>query len=189
MLNKDNFSNYMLPILAMEGNGQLTDDPADAGGATIWGITQATARAAGYTGAMADMTLTVALDIYHPTYWLDPGFDKIDAILPTLGRYLLQTGINLGSGIPGTFLQRSLNVLSNQGALYPVLTVDGVLGKRTRASLVTYLSIRTMAQDGDLVLMGAMRALTVLKYVEIAEADPSQQQFLFGWLRNRALGL
>lgn len=189
MTYRDNFMAYMLPILALEGSGQLTDDPADAGGATIWGITEATARAAGYIGAMADMTRDIALDIYRPVYWLNPGFDKIDAILPTLGRYLLQIGINFGSGIPGAFLQRGLNVLSNQGSLYPILTVDGVLGKRTRAALVTYLSIRTMAQDGDLVLMGLMRAFSVMRYVEIAEKSPTQAVFEYGWLRNRALSL
>lgn len=184
----DSFIAYILPILAMEGAGTLTDNPADSGGVTIWGITEAVARAAGYTGAMADMSPGEAEAIYRQDFWVDPQFDQIDPLMPSLADFLLESGINLGPATPSTYLQRALNVLNNQGMLYPTVAVDGVCGAETRAALTSYLSVR--AQDGGLaVLMGVMRSLAAVHYIEIAESNPSQAVFEYGWLRMRALGV
>jgi lysozyme family protein len=185
----DDFTAYIMPILVLEGGGTLTDDPADGGHVTIWGITEDTARAAGYTGAMADMTQAQAIAIYRSVFWQRPGFDRVDAVFKELAQYMLETGINLGPDVPSAFLQRGLNVMSNQGSLYPNIEVDGRCGALTRAALAAYRAARPASESGDVVLMGVMRALAVETYIEIAEANPSQQVFAFGWLRDRALGV
>ena len=115
----DDFKAYILPILVLEGGGELTDNPADPGGLCIYGITEATAIEAGYSGPMKDMTQAIAIAIYRKVFWAAPGFDKINATFTELAEYMLQTGINLGPDVPSAFLQRGLNVLNNQGSLYP----------------------------------------------------------------------
>lgn len=186
----DPFLAFIQPVIALlEGGGTLTNNPDDAGGPTIWGITEATAREEGYTGAMADMTEAQAVAIYRTRFWTKPGFDQIYSILPELALYLLETGINLGPKVPSGFLQRALNVMNNQSTLYANVTVDGRAGALTRAALVGYRTARPVSQSGDLVLMGVMRSLAVVDYMQIAEANPTQETFEYGWVRDRALGL
>lgn len=184
----DPFLEYIQTILVMEGGGTLTDTPGDNGGVTIWGVTEATARAAGYSGAMAEMSQAEAVAIYRAEFWVAPGFDLVDPILPGLAEYLLEVGINMGPHLPVQFLQVVLNALNNQQTPYRSVAIDGQCGPMTRAALTSYLAARA-EDDGVLVLMGALRSLVATHYMAIAQADPSQQAFLYGWLRTRALGL
>jgi lysozyme family protein len=185
----DPFPALIAPILVLEGGGELADNPADNGGPTIWGIDQEVAAAAGYNGDMGAITEAVAIGIYRQTYWQDPGFDLISPILSDLAAYLLEVGINIGPPAAGEFLQRALNVLSNQGKLYATVSVDGQCGPRTRAALTGYCAARPTSQSGSAVLLGVVRSLAVSNYISISEADPSQQAFTYGWIKNRALGL
>jgi lysozyme family protein len=181
----DVFATTMPVILAKEGMGRLTDNPADHGGPTIWGITEARARAAGYTGPMAAMMLDQALVIYKRFYWTEPHFDAIAAIFPDLAALLLDLGVNNGPGTAGKFLQRGLNVL-NTGS-DPDLLVDGFCGSMSQTALSAFMSQRA-SQGGGGVLLNLIRAQAALRYVEIAEADRSQRVFEFGWLAQRAFG-
>ena len=61
-------------VLANEGG--YVDDPRDAGGETMLGITKAVARANGYAGPMRDLTRAKALDIYRGQYVIAPGFGR-----------------------------------------------------------------------------------------------------------------
>jgi lysozyme family protein len=60
--------------------GRYSADPTDRGGATAWGITEAVARAEGWTGAMAELPREAAVGIYSRRYWLAPGLDRIAAL-------------------------------------------------------------------------------------------------------------
>lgn len=180
------FDAYMVSIMKVEGG--YSDNPSDKGGETNFGITEGVARMNGYKGAMSAMTEAIALGIYEAEFWRAPGFDLLDEIQPELAQYMLETGINVGPEEPASFLQRALNVMSNQGKLYRMVIVDGSAGALTRDSLAKYLAARK-ADAGPSVLLGVMRALAVVYYVEIAERTPSQSVFEYGWLRDRALGI
>lgn len=52
----------------IDREGGYVDHPADRGGATRYGITQAVARAEGYTGAMRDLPRALAARIYRRHY-------------------------------------------------------------------------------------------------------------------------
>lgn len=184
----DPFDLLILPILAEEGMGTLTTDPDDNGGTTIWGITEDTARSVGYIGDMSAMTQVQATAIYRMVFWSKPAFDQIYAIQSKLATYMLDIGINTGPDVPGTFLQRCLNVLNNGGTLYPDLEVDGKCGALTRAALTAYRAVR-VNDNGDDVLLGMMRGLAVNFYIELAEAQPVDEKYEYGWVRNRALSL
>lgn len=180
----DSFAAYMQPVLTKEGGGKLTNNPADRGGPTIWGVTETRARAAGFTGPMASMTMDTALQIYRLFYWTQPAFDRLAESMPTLGMLMLDLGINCGTGTVGKMLQRALNGL-NAGRAYPALTVDGNCGAITRAALVAYRT-RRPGEEGDDTLLSLVRAQVAVHYLEIEESDPSQAAFLFGWLSKRA---
>ncbi|QGP79992.1 glycoside hydrolase family 108 protein [Sphingobium sp. CAP-1] len=168
-------------VIAREGG--YSNHPADRGGPTNFGITEQVARAYGYAGAMQALARATAVSIYKARYWTQPGFDKIAAICPAIGHEMFDTGINMGVGTAGRFLQRALNALNRGAADYPDLTVDGAAGAMTRAALKAFMAKRGAA--GGEVLRKALDALQGERYIEIAEASPSQEAFVYGWLANR----
>jgi lysozyme family protein len=64
---------------ALIGNeGGYSNNPADPGGETMWGITARVARANGYTGAMRDLPLATAKTIAKSEYWDSLSLDQLD---------------------------------------------------------------------------------------------------------------
>lgn len=158
--------------------GGFVDHPDDRGGPTNFGITQNVARAAGWTGAMRDLPRDLALGIYRERYWQAPRLDALAAIAPGVAAEVFDTGVNMGVGTAIAFLQRSLNVL-NPGAVL----VDGRIGPATLAAVGALLARR--GARGEAVLVRALNALQGARYIEIAENQPAQQAFVFGWLAER----
>jgi lysozyme family protein len=163
----------------IEREGGYVNHPDDKGGETNWGITIAVARAFGYHARMQDMPRSVAKQIYTERFWVQPHFDQVNDYSPLVAEELLDTGVNMGTAIAARFLQRALNVLNGQGKSYPDITVDGALGKMTIAALRAFLAAR--GKDGHVVLWKMMNAQQSVRYIEIAEANPSQESFQFGW--------
>lgn len=172
-----NIEKMLDAVIGREGG--YVNDPRDAGGETIWGITVGTARANGYQTAMRSMTRDQAKDIYRKQYWLRPGFDRIEAIFPRVADEMFDTGINMGPAKAGEFLQRALNVLT--GA---ILTVDGRVGPATLKALDSYRAARGR-QDGEEVLVRVLDGLQVARYVELVERRAQNGAFIFGWIRAR----
>lgn len=167
----------------LEREGGYANDPKDAGGETNWGITVAVARAFGYTGEMQAMTQQVARDIYADRFWHQPRFDAVAALSPAIAEELLDTGVNMGTGTAGKFLQRALNVLNQEGKAFPDITADGAVGNMTLAALKAFLAARGKA--GEAVLLHMMNGQQSVRYMELAEARPTQESFEFGWQANR----
>lgn len=170
--------------VAKEGN--YSNHPADRGGPTMWGITEQTARAYGYNGAMRSMPRSEAIRIYRRIYWERPGFDKIADIYPKVAEELFDTGVNMGPKVAATFLQELLNGLNRGASDYPDIIADGDLGPATRYSLQQYKAKRGV--PGERVLLLGLDALQGTRYINLASRDPKQEAFLYGWLSNR-LGL
>ena len=166
--------------------GRYSNDPADRGGETMWGITSATARAAGFAGPMAEMPRETAVAIYRQRYWIGPGLDRLASVDQALAVRLLDIAVNMGSPVGVGFLQRALNALNCGGADYPDIAADGVLGSATLGAVQALLARR--GDDGRRVLVGMITAQQSVRYLEIAERNPSQEAFEFGWQLNRALG-
>lgn len=168
-------------LIAKEGG--YTNHPNDRGGPTIWGITEQVARAFGYRGDMREMARSVAVDIYTKRYWTQPRLDEIAVLSDAIAEELLDTGVNMGSATAGKFLQRALNVLNRGGTAYPDLTVDGGIGKVTAEALRVFLESRGAA--GETVLLRMLNAQQSVRYMEIAESNPTQEVFVFGWQQAR----
>jgi len=167
----------------IDREGRYVNHPADRGGPTCWGITEAVARAQGYAGAMRDLPRGEAASIYRRLYWLRPGFDKVALRAAKIAAELFDTGVNMGTGTAAAFLQRSLNALNRAARDYPDIPVDREIGPRTLSALDGFLKAR--GKSGETVLLRAMEALQGERYITLAERRPSQEAFIYGWLANR----
>lgn len=162
-----------------------SNNSKDRGGETIWGITVAVARAFGYARPMILMSREEAKDIYRQRYWTQPRFDQIEGISKPIAYKLFDVGVNMGQEIAAGFLQRALNVLNREGKLYPDIRKDGQIGMMTLSSLRNYLAYREA--KGEAVLLEMITSQQSVRYIDIAENRPADEEFEFGWQANRVL--
>ncbi len=168
----------------IEREGGFSDHPADRGGATRYGVTQAVARAHGYHGSMRDFPLAEARSIYRRLYWLRPRFDAVAERSARLAAELFDTGVNMGPAVAATFFQRALTALNRNGKDFADIVPDGRIGTRTLAALDAFLKARG-DRGGETVLLRALEALQGERYLRLAERRPANEAFLYGWLANR----
>lgn len=168
----------------IEREGGYSNTPADRGGPTNFGITEAVARAQGYRGAMRSLPRDEAAAIYKRLYWLRPRFDQVESRAPSVAAELFDTGVNMGPAVAITFLQRALTALNRNGSDYPDLVPDGRIGPATLTALDCFLALRGQ-KAGETVLLRALEALQGERYIRLAERRPANEAFLYGWLANR----
>lgn len=173
-------------ILLKEGNGKFTNDPKDSGGPTRWGITERTAREEGYKGDMRELPREFAFNVYVLRYWQRPGFHLIHPVFSELAERCLDFGVVSGQKTAGMFVQRMLNVLNRNERDYKDLTVDGTIGKISMDAMNAYLTKR--GQDGRKVLLGGAVSLMSNHFITLAERRPKDEEYVHGWLLNRAIG-
>lgn len=177
-----NIEQYLNELIKREGG--YVNNPADRGGATKYGITEKVARTNGFNGNMKDLPLETAKAIYKKQYWIAPRFDQINLISPVVAEELLDTGVNCGISFAKPLLQRALNLLNNQGKSgWPDLSVDGIYGPATLNAFKVYVAKR--GNEGEKVLTRVLNIMQGQRYIEIAERNPSQEQFFYGWIANR----
>lgn len=111
-----NFEQAFVRLLGEEGgyaNRRRTDDP---GGKTMWGVTEAVARAAGYLGDMQGLPQETAKHIYQASYW-DPL--KIDKLPEELRYSVFDASVNNGQKQAARWLQRAIGV-TDDGTIGPI---------------------------------------------------------------------
>jgi lysozyme family protein len=160
-----------------------SNNAADSGGETNHGITVAVARAYGYTGAMRDLPKETARAIFLQRYWRQPRFDQIEPISAAIAYELFDTGVNMGQAVAAKFLQRALNLLNRRALLFADIAADGAIGAMTIAALRAFLGGR--GADGETVILRMLNAQQSVRYMEIAEQRPKDEDFVFGWNLNR----
>ena len=181
MPNSHDIDTLIDRAIMLEGN--FTYHPADRGGPTRWGVTEAVARAHGYTGDMRDFPRAQAAAIYKRKYWHRPRFDRIARLAPDIAAELFDTGINMGPGTATGFLQRALNALNRNERDYKDIAIDRLIGGKTLAALDGFL--RRRGSQGETVLLKAIEALQGARYIKLAETRPANEAFLYGWLAKR----
>jgi len=168
-------------ILMTEGS--YTNNPNDRGGATNWGITEATARANGYQGDMRDMTRAEAYSILENDYWIKPGFELISQISWPVAFELCDAAVNIGPRLPCLWLQRWLNALNREQKNYHDIKVDGHIGPMTITALQVFIAWR--GREGEHVLVEALNCSQGAYYLNITEERPQNEDFVYGWIKNR----
>lgn len=167
----------------LKREGGYVDHPSDKGGATNYGITKAVAEQAGFRGDMRDFPRDLARIIYKQRYWFGPKFHEVAKHSQAIAAELFDTGVNMGTAVAAKFLQRALNAFNKKGALYPDIGVDGVIGNATINALKSFLSAR--GGEGESVLVKALNSLQAARYFEITEARPANEDFIYGWIKER----
>lgn len=118
-----NFDQAFDRLLGHEGG--YSNNPADPGGETMWGVTARVARANGYSGRMRDLPRPVAMAIYRKLYW---DALKADQLPPAVRFDVFDGAVNSGVGQSVRWLQRAAGM--------PEREVDGMAGARTIASVL-----------------------------------------------------
>lgn len=170
-------------VLGIEG--RYSNNPADAGGETMWGFTKATARALGYNGPMKDLPRTRAVQMYRDEFFIRPGFHHVAALSPKIAGELFEQHVNLKDGQAARHLQRALNALNDGQKLFPDLTPDGNIGPVTLNALGAFLQGRK--REGEQVLFSLLNAQQAVYYLERTEARPKNEEFFYGWVKNRTM--
>ncbi len=163
--------------------GGYSNHPADKGGATRWGVTQAVARANGYMGDMHNFPRDEAVRIYRRLYWMRPGFDRVEPLASKVAAELFDTGVNMGPATAVGILVRALNALNRNGTDYADIGTPPKIDDTVIAALSAF--IRKRGEGGEQVLLKALEALQGERYVRLAESRPANEAFLYGWLANR----
>lgn len=151
-------------LIEREGR-TFTNHPADQGGPTKFGITQATlAKWRGRGVSATDVEAlqeTEARTIYRELYIHGPQFHRI--MDPILRTHVVDAGVNHGVGWAARRLQEAAGV-----------TADGILGP---------ISLRAINEsNGAKTLHLAFCARRFARYAKIVVADPSQLVFIRGWI-------
>lgn len=162
------FSKAIDPLLRNEGG--LVNNLSDAGGVTNYGISQrALARFQSqgkYLGwDIRLLTRDQAIQIYREQYW---EFDRL--IDQPVATKLMDMKVNMGPEWAFMLLQRGL--ISRWKYKLPA---SGKLDDATVAAA-------NAVHEDD--LLNELRAQSVLHYGGIANSNPSQKQFLLGWIRR-----
>jgi lysozyme family protein len=168
----------------IDREGGYVNHPSDRGGPTNFGITEAVARAHGFSGSMRNLPRSEAAAIYKRLYWLRPRFDQIAKRSQAVAAELFDSGANMGPAVAATFLQRALSALNRERQDYADLVPDGRIGPATLAALDRFLELRGK-KKGETVLLKALDALQGERYIRLAERRPANEAFLYGWLANR----
>lgn len=167
----------------IKAEGGYSNNPNDSGGETMYGITKSVAVANGYSGAMKDLPISLAENIYYTQYVSKPKFDLLLPVSKSIAEEVIDTGVNMGPAVAGKFLQRCLNAFNNQGKLYADIAVDGKVGPATVAALKSYLGTR--GGQGEIVMLRALNCLQGARYIELAEVNPKNESFAYGWVAGR----
>ena len=164
-------------VFAIEGG--YSDHPADPGGKTNHGVTEAVARQHGYQGDMRALPKSTAQQIYIRDYVTRPGFDRVIALSPALGEKLVDAGVNAGPGRAARWLQEALNQLSRGGADYQQVAVDGRVGGQTLAAYQALERKRGRVKACEL----AVKLIDVQQGAHYMRL--SKPAFIVGWADHR----
>lgn len=163
--------------------GGYSNNPADLGGKTMFGITEAVARAIGYMGDMSNMTADIAKNIYYSKYWEKMRLNDVCRMSEPLAAKMFDVGVNMGIATAVMFLQQVLNTLNQQGTLYADIFEDGAIGNATFTALHSYYGKRGV--KGGEVLLKALNCLQGARYIELCQKRQANEVFVYGWLANR----
>ncbi len=156
----------------LQREGGFVDNPADPGGATNHGITQATLSAwLGRAASVDDveaLSADTAKQIYTANYYTKPHIDQLPEVIQPV---MLDAAVNSGPGQAVRWLQQVLNANS-----YGPLTVDGGVGPATIAAADK--AAAAMGTALNKALVEVRRAFLV----SLGQQHPQQQQFEKGWM-------
>jgi len=155
----------------LKNEGGYVNDPDDSGGETNFGITVGVARANGFSGNMADLPLSKAIEIYKTKYW-KPLYGSIES--KAIAYKLFDFGVNAGPKRAVTTLQRAMNEKTGIN-----IKEDGVFGSITLSMLNSYIRER-----GELFIYNAYIETIKAFYADLIRRRPKDVKYQRGWLKR-----
>lgn len=157
-------------IITEEGGSQETNDPADAGGRTIYGISERANPDAWVNGTP---TYEQAREIYKQKYIAIDGIESIPDL--NLMHQVADFGVTSGPDTSVRTLQQILGV-----------QIDGKIGSTTLAAIAHYPSGTLFGApiSGITLLNLAFRDARIIAYAVDAKRKPANLRFILGWLRR-----
>ena len=153
----------------LENEGGYVNHPDDRGGETNWGITKRLAIEYGYEGAMKDLPVEKAMDIYHSEFWQKNRYGEI--LNRKISKEMFDLAVNVGARQANTYLQKSYNLLADKN-----IAEDGIMGPETLSAVNGYAHPNC--------LFNLLNGYQAKHYIELAERDKSQRSFIRGWFRR-----
>jgi lysozyme family protein len=157
-------------IIRREGGAKETNDPADSGGRTKYGISEKSHPEAWADG---DVTYDEARTIYEKVYILKEKFDLIPD--ETLKHQVIDFGVLSGPNTAAKLLQQVLGVKT-----------DGEIGPKTLEAIKNYPAGKLFGTSvpGIVLLNLAFRDARTVFYVSLAKSRPKDQKYVIGWVRR-----
>lgn len=183
MSNK--FDNAVLHTLAHEGI--FSNDANDRGGKTKYGITHGTLKTyQNKTGRLPgrrieDLTRSEAIDIYKALYWR---YDGVASQM--IATKLFDIGVNTGLTVVVRIVQQAINfhprVRQIATRTVAPVDVDGLWGPAT----LNAINALSRSDTDRHMLFQAMALFQAKRYCDIVTANPTQLDFIGGWLKRAA---
>ncbi|MCH9665506.1 MAG: N-acetylmuramidase [Gammaproteobacteria bacterium] len=165
--------NIIEAILKAEGG--YVDDPADRGGKTNYGITEATLghwRKLGRNANEAEvrgLTKAEATEIYLKQYYYRPSFDELyKSLQPTVTDF----GVNSGTSRATKILQDMCNQIEGES----LLKVDGMLGHHSIGL------INEWCKRYPVLFVSSFCYKRIKYYIDITNKRPANKRFIRGWI-------
>lgn len=172
--------------------GGYANNPNDRGGETYKGISRKNNPDLGlwdlidsykkFTNFPASLEADTDLQMRVLAFYKDVYWNKLNLPLvadQSIATELFDTAVNTGRGTAGMFLQRALNISNLNQKIYPDLHVDGQVGTETVTALNQH--------PNPALIMKLLNVMQGAKYIEICEANPSQEEFLKSWMSRVTL--
>lgn len=114
---------------------------------------------------------------YKANYWDVNLLDSCKS--QVVANEMFDTGVNMGTGRAGKFLQIALNLLNKNGKIYSDIVEDGKIGKKTIKALNSCLSYR-----GDDYLYKILNILQGQHYINYMTKSKTQEKYAYGWFNR-----
>lgn len=144
--------------------GGYSNNPSDLGGETKYGISKRS-----YPNLdIKNLTMDQARQIYYCDFWIKGKYEQI--IDEAVSIKLFEISINTGITQANKLIQRALRAAGK------MVVEDGIIGA---------ITLKAINEADPTDLLAALKSEAAGYYRLIAQANPSQQKFITGWL-NRA---
>jgi len=178
--------------ITLKHEGGYCNDEDDAGGETYkgiarnynktwkgWSIVDQHKQRSGFPeSAYNDTNLDKEVHaFYKERYWDVNLLDDVDS--QPVANEMFDTGVNMGVGRAGKFLQQALNLLNNNGKRWDDIVEDGDVGKNTLKALNACLAFR-----GDETLYKILNVLQGMHYINYMTKSPTQEKYAYGWFNR-----
>lgn len=172
--------------------GGYSNDPDDVGGETFkgiarryhpswggWTIIDDIKKQPGFPGTAYNNQLLddMVKKFYKSYYWDVNLLDSCQS--QAVANELFDTGVNMGTGRAGRFLQKALNLLNKNGRQWSDIVEDGKVGRNTLKALDACIAYR-----GDEYLYKILNILQGNHYINYMTKSPTQEKFAYGWLKR-----